>query len=452
MTDSIYDVAIIGAGPAGLAAAEQILKHGGRVVVLDEQARAGGQIMRQPPKKFTVRDWLKGDIYNDLKDLLQRMADHPKVIWHMSTTVSGVIPLTDGFQLWLHDMSGLSSLTAKKIIICSGCTERPLAFPGATTPGVMGAGAIQTFLKSQQILTGENFVFAGTHPLQLIVAEQIMAAGGKVAAVAFAQPLFRGLSLLKQPHSLLSHWQVFAAAAKSLIRLKRAGVALLFGYAIKEASGGDSLKTVTLQPVTAAGKATQNRPLRQYEVDSLGLCYGFQAASELARQAGAEAHWSEGRGGWLITHSEWMESSRAGLYVAGELTGMAGGDASREEGHIAGIGCALALGLVSRHDGHKETKAARKRLRKHNRFARILCQISQVSDHLPDTVMTDDSLLCRCENVTCGTLKNALEDNPHLLSANSVKLLTRTGMGLCQGRLCYANTAALITRSRQCPV
>jgi len=119
------------------------------------------------------------------------------------------------------------------------------------------------------------------------------------------------------------------------------------------------------------------RPLRQFKVDRLGLCYGFQVSSELARQAGADTVWSgDSRGGWLIPHSKWMESSLAGLYVAGELTGMAGADASQEEGHIAGIGCAFGLGLISRQNAGQETKGARKRLRKHNRFAKILNQLS----------------------------------------------------------------------------
>jgi len=451
MTDVLYDVAIIGAGPAGLAAAEQILKYGGQVIILDEQARPGGQIMRQPPKEFKVKAWLKGSIYTDSKNLLHRIEAHPKVNWRMSAYVSGIMPLEEsGYQLWLQDLNGLSSLTAKKIIVCSGCYERPLAFPGATTPGIMGAGAIQTFLKSQQILVGDRFVFAGTHPLQLIVAEQIIKAGGKVEAIAFAQPLSSCLAILKQPRIILSNWRVFMAAAKSILRIKLAGVPLLFGCAIKGVNEGKQLDTVTLQSISASGKAIINRPLRKYKVDKLGLCYGFQVSSELARQAGANSFWSDSRGGWLISHSEWMESSLEGLFVAGELTGMAGADASREEGYIAGIGCLLSLGLMSRDVEEQTTIKVRKKLKKYTNLAQALAQLSKLPVHLSETVMTDNSLLCRCENITCGTVKKALKDNPHSLSANSIKLLTRTGMGLCQGRLCYANTASLIAITRNC--
>ena len=453
MIDMIYDVAIVGAGPAGLAAAEQILKYGAQVVILDEQTRPGGQIMRQPPKEFKVKGWLKGSIYTDLKKLLHRIESHPKVTWRMSTTVSGIFPTEENdYQLWLQDTKGLSSIKAKKVIVCSGCYERPLAFSGATTPGVMGAGAIQTFLKSQQILVGDRFVFAGTHPLQLIVAEQIIKAGGKVEAIAFAQPLSNCLAILKQPYIILSNWRVFVAAAKSILRIKLAGVPLLFGCAIKDVNEGEHLHTVTLQSVIISGKAMINRPLRKYKVDKLGLCYGFQVSSELARQAGANSFWSDSRGGWLISHSEWMESSLAGLFVAGELTGMAGADASREEGYIAGNGCLLSLGLISHDVAEQTTRKARKRLKKHDNFAQALARLSKLPEYLSETVMTDDSLLCRCENITCGTVKKALKNNPHSLSANSIKLLTRTGMGLCQGRLCYANTAALITTIRNCRI
>lgn len=453
MTDAIYDVAIIGAGPAGLAAAEQILKYDAQVIILDEQPRPGGQIMRQPPKEFNVKGWLKGSIYTDIKNLLHRIEAHPKVNWCLSVNVSGIIPLEEnGHQVWFQDATGLNSLRAKKIILCSGCYERPLAFPGATTPGVMGTGAIQAFLKSQQILVGDRFVFAGTHPLQLIVAEQIIKAGGKVEAVAFAQPLSHCLTILKQPYLILGHWRVFVAAAKSIWRIKLASVPLLFGYAIKDVNEDENLHTVTLQSVNASGKAMAKRPLRKYKVDKLGLCYGFQVSSELARQAGADSIWSDHRGGWLISHSEWMESSLAGLFVAGELTGMAGADASREEGNIAGIGCLLSLGLMSRDVAKQTTRQARRKLKKHNNFAQALARLSKLPVHLLETVMTDNSLLCRCENITCGTVKKTLENNPHSLSANSVKLLTRTGMGLCQGRLCYANTASLIATTRNCRI
>lgn len=454
---SQYDVAIVGAGPAGLAAAEQITRHGGQVIILDEQPRPGGQIMRQPPKEFTVQNWLKGSLYTALKDLLHRMEDNAKVIWQLSTTVLGIMPQDEndprqGFHLWVMDSQGLKRIDAKKILICSGCYERPMAFPGSTKPGVMGAGAIQTFLKSQQILAGNSFVFTGTHPLQLIVAEQIIEAGGKVVAIAFAQSPYSMLSILKSPLTLLHHWRIFMAAAKSFRRLKRASVPILFGYAIKEAKGTDSVSSVILQPVSPSGQPTGDHPLRTFEVDRLGLCYGFQVSSELARQAGAKSHWSERQGGWIIPHSPWMESDLDGLYVAGEITGMAGADASHSEGTIAGMGISLSLGLIPQEQADRKVSKIRKRLQNTRRFAQTLNHISRLPTHLMNTMITEDSLVCRCETITCATLKKALADSPHLRTANSVKLLTRAGMGLCQGRLCYANIAALIAYFHERPI
>ena len=454
---SRYDVAIVGAGPAGLSAAEQIVRQGGQVIILDEQPRPGGQVMRQPPKEFIVRNWLKGSLYTALKDLLHRMEDHPKVTWKLSTTVSGIMPQDEndprqGYHLWIMDSQGQHCIAAKKVLICSGCYERPIAFPGSTKPGVMGAGAIQTFLKSQQIIAGNSFVFAGAHPLQLIVAEQIIEAGGKVAAIAFTQSPYSLLSLLKSPLILLTHWRTFMAAAKSLWRLKKASVPILFGYAIKEAKGTDILSSVIVQPVTPSGQPTDDRPLRTFSADRLGLCYGFQVSSELARQAGAKSRWSATQGGWVIPHSSWMESDLSGLYVAGEITGMAGAEASRHEGAIAGVGISLSLGLIPQEQADRVAPKFRKRLHHSNRFAQTLNHISRLTPNLMATISTDDSLICRCEMITCGTLKEAMAENPHLREANSIKLLTRAGMGLCQGRLCYANIAALIAHFHNCPI
>ncbi len=453
----IYDVAIIGAGPAGLAAVEQITHAGASVIIIDEQPRIGGQIMRQPPKQFRVGGWLKGGLYKKLKALLERLENSSQVTWQMQTTVSGLNTISDegtdrGFQLWILDANGLDSLRAKKVLIATGCYERPVVFPGATTPGVMGTGAIQTLLKSQQICVGENFVLAGAHPLQLVVAEQIIAAGGKVKAIAFSQSPVCLFSAWKQPSILLSHWRTFAVAALSIWRIKKAGVPILFSCAIKKVEGSEHVTSVTLQSVTPKGEIRKDKPERVLTADTLGLCYGFQVSSELARQIGAKAQWTDTHGGWTICHSDWMETNIGGLFVAGEITGMTGADAGHAEGFIAGTGIARSLELLSNATAQKRCVYSRKQLKKHNKFAQFLNQLSRLSVQLLFGMASDESLLCRCENVRYGTVKEALKTNPAVTKADGVKLLTRAGMGLCQGRLCYANSVALIQAHRNITV
>lgn len=451
----IFDVTIIGAGPAGLSAAEYLISAGARIVILDEQPRPGGQITRQPPKDFTVKNWLKGDLYKDLKTLLSRLEDHAEICWKMAVSVIGITPPTSDktnafYQVWYQDDRSLHVLRSRKILVATGCYERPLAFPGSTLPGVMGAGAIQTFLKSQQILVGSRFVFAGTHPLQLVVAEQVLDAGGQIEAVAFAQSPLTGVRRLLGSVSLFSHWRVFLAATRSLIRLYRAGIPLLFNHAVKQAEGEDHLKQVRLQPVTATGAPRPEKPVRTFNVDRLGMSYGFQVSAELARQAGANTVWASDQGGWLIEANIWQESSQVGLFVAGEITGMAGAEASCLEGRIAGLGIAHTLDLISLESATALAAQSRRKLKRQNAFAGFLNAFSRLPVDLLAHMMTSESLVCRCENITYGDLRQAMANHPHLLQANGVKLMTRTGMGLCQGRLCYSIVAEVIRRERAC--
>lgn len=440
----IYDVAIIGAGPAGLAAAQQLVKHGARVAILDEQLRPGGQIMRQPPKSFRARRWLEGALYTGMKALLAAMEDHTDIAWHLGVTVKGIArQVDDVFQVKIGNADGLDVLRARRVLIATGCYERPLAFPGCTVPGVMGAGAIQTFLKSQQVLVGARFVFSGVHPLQLIVADQVVAAGGEVAAVAFAQPFTRAFAALRAPLLPLQHWRTFLAAMGAFWRLKKAGVPILFKHAVTQVEGGNGVERVTLETLTSQGART-NKPPRVYDVDTVGLCYGFQISSELPRQIGAATRWSDLRGGWRVTVDAWWQSSVSGVFAAGETTGIAGAEAGMTEGHIVGVGLCLGLGLIDQSRADAAAKPHRERIKSQMKFARFLAKFSQMPPQLSAALRTPGSLLCRCENVTCGALTDTLEAHPHLARANSIKLLSRVGMGLCQGRLCYANMADMV--------
>jgi D-hydroxyproline dehydrogenase subunit alpha len=449
-------VVIVGAGPAGLAAAAVLSEFGLELVVIDEQPRAGGQILRQPPKTFAVDRWLSSGLYKGPKSVLRAMEDRVGVDWRLGSTALGLMRPSPyggagaGHEVWVVGPAGSEVLRADAVLIASGCYERPLGFPGWTLPGVMGAGAIQAFLKSQQLVPGKRFVLAGSHPLQLVVAEQLLAAGAKVAAVAFTQQPRQAAEILRSPLSLLLNGRPFMEAGKILWRLKRAGVPLVFGQTIVRAAGTAHLERVTLASLTQNG--TIGPDTLTLECDRLGLCHGFLASSELARQAGATAHWSENEGGWIVNHDEWFQTSVANVFVAGEVTGVAGADAALQKGHIAAGGILHALGLVDVHEAQRLARRARRRLRRLDRFARALSLLARPPQGLALETMTEDTILCRCESISRGEFRRLLEANPHIVSADAAKLLTRVGMGLCQGRLCGDRATHLIARLRRVDV
>lgn len=446
------DVAIIGTGPAGMAAAIAAGSFGLNVCLVDEQPRFGGQIYRQPPTGFHVDSWLAGGSYASGRALIER-AERMTDVRHIGrATVLGLFPVQphDGggdprHHVLFHDNVRLGRISARQVLVATGAYEMPVPFPGWQTPGVMSAGGIQTLLKSQRVAAGGNIVLAGSHPLLLVVAEQLLAADLKVAAIAFAQPFSQALRLIRQPRALLPGASQLRQTLSTLLRLRRAGVPILFGHVVTEALGSDRLEAVRLRRSSGRGRESI------VVCDALGVCYGFLASSELARQAGARTFWVNGSG-WVVQADEFMRSSVAGIYVAGEQTGIAGAEAAALSGEIAAVGMALDAGRVSRQDADARTAALRIRLARVRRFATLLAELSAPPPQLLTDIARRPTLLCRCEDVSVGQLTDALSANPGIMSASTAKLLTRVGMGFCQGRMCELSVRRVIAQLRGCPI
>lgn len=445
------ELAIVGAGPAGMAAAEAAADCGVSVVVIDEQPSAGGQIYRQPPREFSVPDWLEGRVYQAGKALLNRVSNDTRIRWLEESTVSGIVPVADAggdgrFTLITDGPEGVGSVTAESVLIAPGCYDMPVPFPGWNLPGVMAAGGIQAFLKSQRFIPGTRFLFTGSHPLQLVVADQIVRAGGDVAGVLFVQSWRRALRLWTSPSVVWYGRAKLLQTAAILRRLRRAGVAVRFQETVVRADGGDRLESVTVAPTGADGVANPASG-REIACDRLGVCFGFLASSELARQIGAAIRWNAQCGGWIVSHDKWMRTSMPGISVAGEITGVAGADVAAEEGRVAAIGCALDLGKIDSQRADRLAAASRRKLAYLNQFARLLSELSWPGDRCLDQWLSDrDINLCKCEEVTVGDFVDQLQRNPDITSASAAKLLTRAGMGPCQGRYCQFAVTRLVAR------
>lgn len=433
------DLAIVGAGPAGMAAARVAAGLGLRVVVIDEQPRAGGQILRQPPETFRVERWLAERIYRPQQTLLQQSGEAPNIRWQHATVVLGAQAFPKGFRLYLHDPDGISELEAGRLLIATGCHDLPVTFPGSTLPGVMATGGIQAFVKSQQIVPGERFVFSGSHPLQLIVADQVLRAGGDVAAVLFSQPLSLFGKLLRDSPSLLRYPGKLLYFTRACARLLRRGVPIRFGRVVSRARGEGQLQ----QAEVADSDGLCNTGT--IDCDRLGIGFGFLASSQLANQLGARCHWSYTRGGWLAEADQWMRSSVPGVYVAGEITGIGGADVSQREGEIAGLGIAMDADFLTAGVAAEKARPARRALRGLYRFAGSLSELADPGLPLLRALMTSESTLCKCEEVTTGEILSALEENPFTSDPNALKLLSRCGMGLCQGRYCQHQLRVLLS-------
>ena len=439
------ELAIVGAGPAGMAAAQLASRHGLKVAVIDEQHRRGGQILRQPPATFRVEHWLTDRIYRPQQTLLQHSADNHSVRWLHATTVLGTDIVDDGITLLLDGPGGVSELTADRVLLATGCHDMSVSFPGSVLPGVMATGGNQAFIKSQQIVPGERFVFSGSHPLQLIVADQVLQAGGEVAAVLFSQPLSVFLKLLRHSPAMLRYPAKMLYFARACARLLRHGVPIRFGKVTKRAVGEQVLQSVEI----ADSDTLQHS--QNLDCDRLGIGFGFLANSQLANQLGARCRWCDMSGGWLAQADEWMRSSVPGVYVAGEITGIGGADVSQREGEVAALGVMMDAGILTREAADKQARGARRALRPLYRFAEMLSALSHPGLPLLQSLMAADSLLCKCEEVTTGEVNVILDENTFTADLNALKLLSRCGMGMCQGRYCQYQLRTLLASRRSEP-
>jgi thioredoxin reductase len=415
-----YDLAIVGGGPAGQAAALALDGLGLTIAVIDEQARPGGQILRQPPAIFSVNRWLPGHDYDWLKSQVDRFERSDAIRWIGRHSVVEIIQAPDGFSLLADGEDGLLTISAQRVLIAGGCQDLAVPLPGWTLPGVYSAGGIQAFVKSQQLVPGRNIVLAGTHPLQLLVAAQIVQAGGSVSAVLFAQSRAAMIRpVVSNPWTVLRHAHLMRTAIAAMRILRSAGVPVRFDESLAAIEGDESVAGVRL---ARSGEIVR--------CETVGLNFGFVPQSILPRMLGATMRPAGAAGGFAATHDRWMQSTVAGLYVAGETTGVAGAPAAAAGGAIAGLGIALDLGAVSLDEAERRASPVRARHRRVLGFAKLLDAIADPSPWFPG--QEPDTIICRCEDVRHADLADAL----HCGSANSIKLVTRCGMGPCQGRNC----------------
>jgi len=318
-----FDVVIVGAGPAGLAAAIETARRGARTLVIDENGKPGGQLFKQIHKFFGSHEHRAGVRGFEIgRQLLADAAAAGVTVW-LDSVVHGLFEnkvaiLKDGRQV---------TVEAGRIILATGATENAVAFPGSTLPGVMGAGAIQTMINVHRVLPGKRFVMLGSGNVGLIVSYQLMQAGAEVLALVEAMPSIGG-------------YGVHAA------KIRRAGVPILVGTTISRAFGDGKVEGVELASVGPDFKTIPGSQ-RTLAADTVGLAVGLSPLTELAWMAGCEFVFSPRLGGHVPLHDENMRTTLPTLYVAGDITGVEEASTAMEEGRLAGIAASESLGFAA---------------------------------------------------------------------------------------------------------
>jgi NADPH-dependent 2,4-dienoyl-CoA reductase/sulfur reductase-like enzyme len=339
-----------------------------------------------------------------------------------------------------------SSLGFKHLLVATGAYDRPLPFPGWTLPGVFTAGGAQKLVKSERVLPGQNILLAGTGPLQLVLADQILKAGGKIEAVLEAGTI--GKYWLPGLKGIWGNWDFLKEGLRYLRSIQKAGVPLLRGHIILEARGDGHVEEAVIAKVDKNWRPRLNTA-RSVKVDTICLGYGLVSSTELTMLAECEHKYDLRQGGYIPLRNANMETSVPGIYAVGDGAGVAGKKAAIEEGYIAGLSVASALGYISHVNAGEQIKPYRKRLTKINRFRKILDDISLPRKGLYE-LATDDTVICRCEEVTLRQLKAALADDT--IQIKDLKRMTRLGMGPCEGRMCGPSVVEMLRHRLNAPV
>jgi thioredoxin reductase len=437
------EIAVLGAGPAGIAAALAASEAGAAVTIVDEYPRPGGQIYRQPPEAFRVRrPGALGKEYAAARRLSRRLAGSPVELL-TGTLVWGV---DQERTLFLCNESGAGiELKAEAIIIAAGAYDRPIAFPGWTLPGVWTAGGAQAMLKSQRIVPGRRVLVAGAGPLLLPVAAALVEAGAEVLGVVEATTRRQWAG---QTHRMLGHWSRIADFLHYEVALLCARVPRFFGHAVVRADGRDGVERATIAAIDRRWRVTPGTE-KHFDVDLVCIGYGFLSCMELPRLLQCDLDFHPLQEQFVPRYTADMETSVPGVFVAGETTGIGGAELALAEGEIAGLAAARLLGHPPGDAQRRALAAAQARRRHQLGFARVLDTLFAPQPGIYQLAQPDTPL-CRCEEVTVAEIQDALRRGGR--SVRAVKAATRVGMGPCQGRICATLVAHLVARETGRPL
>jgi len=429
---------IVGGGPAGLSAAIAAARSGTRVVVIDENRQAGGQIYRQLPPDFSVNDASRlGVDYADGRSLLDQVREFGAAIeiWHDALVWS----VFESNQLAVARGNELILLDARAIIVATGAYERPVPVPGWTLPGAMTAGGAQVLLKSQRMRPGRRVLLAGTGPLQLVVANQMLAAGMEVAALAESTSMLGAWRYLP---GLLRRPDLVKQGLTYLYRLKRAGVQMLRSHALRRIQGEGQVSAAVVGPVDSRGYPLPGNE-QTFEVDTVCSGYGLIPSVWLTSLLGCRHDYNPLVGGWAPFFDENMQTDQPGVFVAGDGAGIAGVLVAKMQGAIAGFYAAAHIGDISIDQAVQGSLPQLRLLEPMGRFRNAMDRIYRIQPDLYANV-TDDTIVCRCESITAGEIRQAIREGT--MDLNDIKKRTRSGMGYCQGTNCQPTIAAILAR------
>lgn len=432
-----YDIAVLGAGPAGAHAALQAVEFGPSVILLDEAAQPGGQVWRAkgasilrapatPESKAgeALRAAIGGSSLTHCGNTRVWQIEHMNALWH----------------LYLLEGSQTRKITARALILATGAHEFVQPIPGWTTPGVFGLAGATALFKDALAIPGKKTVVVGAGPLVFFVASEIRRLGGQVAAVITPNSRIdwlRALPAMSARPDLLLRGAIWIAD------LVAGGIPIHWRHTVSGVSGSTRVDAVRFQSV-----GPDWRPIGQIKTlgaDSLCVGHGLIPDTQAAQLAGLPMVYQPELGGWVPQVSPDGSTEVNGLYVCGDGAGILGAAAAVAQGRLAGLNAAVYLGAQRQEKLHANLVSECARAA---RFGRAATALSVPRPGLM-RMTTPDTILCRCESLTVADVMDEISSGA--LSTGAVKAGSRAGMGPCGGRYCQPAVARLIEMTSDLP-
>jgi len=426
------DLAIIGAGPAGLAAATVASGLGLSVVLLDEQPAPGGQIYRniesfdaEALEEYLGEDYTKGRTIAEEFRASDAKYRPNATVWRVDQ--NGSIAWTDG--------STAQILKAGRVIAATGALERPVPIPGWTLPGVMGAGAAQIMLKSAVMVPDGPTIIAGNGPLLYLVANQLYSAGAEIAAILETTRFRDYVFAAPYAFSAMRANEYLSKGAKLIQNLKKKGLKVQSAISNLAAHGNGRLQKITY---------TAHSLEQEVEAKALLLHQGVVPNVQITRQVGADHEWYEPQRYWRPKTDLWGTTSIETLAIAGDGAGIFGAESAVLSGKLAALETAYRAGII---DELQRNVQAKPLFREQQRIGSIRPLLDRLYHPSPDILTpANDTLVCRCEEVTAGDIRKCVQEGA--TGPNQLKAYTRCGMGPCQGRMCGLSVTEVIADAR----
>lgn len=428
-----WDAIVIGAGPAGMAAAATLAEGGARTLLLDEQAEPGGQIYRAIERNhgnarlsaILGPDYLHGAA---LAERLRASGAHLR----FSSTVWRV---EAGAAVWSRTDGTVALDRAKALVIATGAMERPVPLGGWTLPGVMTVGALQILLKTGGLVPSGKLVLTGTGPLFYLFARQCLDAG--VEHLTLLDTARSGNIPAALPHLPRAFtgqgWRYLAKGAGLLAGLTVGRVKLVRGVSEIAIEGEERATAIRFR----VGKTPH-----RLACDLIGLHEGVIPQQQLPRSLGCAFDWNDAQSCFQPRRDAWGASTQPGIFIAGDAGGIVGAQASRHEGEAAALVILAELGRITRTERDTRLRSVR-----HVRDAHLSARpfLDRLYRPSPDLVAPPDPVtICRCEAICAGSLRQAVGRGA--LGPSQAKAFLRVGMGPCQGRLCGPSVTGSIAR------